>query len=41
MRIGSAASAPVEELSPAQQDSSANAMHFIDRNSMRVFPSAT
>jgi hypothetical protein len=41
MRIGSAASAPVEGLSPAQHTSSANVMHFIDRNFMRVFPSAT
>src|ERR1700682_6247294 len=41
MRIGSAASAPVEGLSSAKHTSSANVMHFIDRNSMRVFPSAT
>jgi hypothetical protein len=40
MRIGSAASVPIEGLSPAQQGSSATVMHIIDRISMRV-PSAT
>src|SRR5258708_23675835 len=40
MRIGSAASAPVGRLSPELKTSSANVMHFIDRNIMRVLSSS-